>query len=126
MASRRTEDTEDLRFRVLKLVEAQPDLSQRDLAEALGISNGKVNYCLRALIAKGLVKLSNFSNSRHHLGYVYLLTPSGIAEKAALTRRFLQRKVAEYEALKAEIEALRADVGAPGSREGVAEAANGK
>jgi EPS-associated MarR family transcriptional regulator len=126
MASRRSEDTEDLRFRVLKLVESQPDLSQRDLAAALGISNGKVNYCLRALIAKGLVKLSNFSNSRHHLGYVYLLTPSGIAEKASLTRRFLQRKVAEYEALKAEIEALRADVGGQESREDVAEAANGK
>lgn len=126
MASRRSEDTEDLRFRVLKLVESRPDISQRDLAAALGISNGKVNYCLRALIAKGLVKLSNFSNSKHHLGYVYLLTPSGIAEKAALTRRFLQRKVAEYEALKAEIESLRADIGAAEPAEGVAEATHGQ
>jgi len=112
MASRRSEDIEDLRFRVLKLLETSPDLSQRDLAAALGISNGKINYCLRALLAKGLVKLGNFSQSRHRLGYVYLLTPSGIAEKAALTHRFLQRKVAEYEALKTEIDALRADLGA--------------
>lgn len=112
MASRRSEDIEDLRFRVLKLLETSPDLSQRDLAAALGISNGKINYCLRALLAKGLVKLGNFSQSRHRLGYVYLLTPSGIAEKAALTHRFLQRKMAEYEALKTEIDALRADLGA--------------
>ena len=111
MASRRSEDIEDLRFRVVKLLETSPDLSQRDLAAALGISNGKINYCLRALLAKGLVKLGNFSQSRHRLGYVYLLTPSGIAEKAALTHRFLQRKVAEYEALKTEIDALRADLG---------------
>jgi len=126
MASRRSEDIEDLRFRVLKLLETSPDLSQRDLAAALGISNGKVNYCLRALLAKGLVKLSNFSHSRHHLGYVYLLTPSGIAEKAALTRSFLQRKVAEYEALKAEIEALQADVAPQSARENITGTAHGK
>lgn len=106
MPSKRADDTEDLHFRVLRLLQDNPELSQRDLAKRLGISSGKLNYCLRALIEKGLVKLGNFAHSRHHLGYVYLLTPAGIAAKAALTHRFLQRKLREYETLKAEIEAL--------------------
>ena len=113
MASKRSQDIEDLHFRVLKLLQDNPDLSQRDLAERLGVSNGKLNYCLRALIDKGLVKLSNLTQSKHLFGYAYLLTPAGIAEKAALTSRFLQRKVAEYEALQAEIEALRDDLDDP-------------
>ncbi len=100
-----------MHFRVLKFLEDNPDLSQRDLADRLGVSNGKLNYCLNALIDKGLVKLGNFAQSKHHFGYAYLLTPAGIAEKAALTGRFLKRKLAEYEALKAEIEALRSDLG---------------
>ena len=102
-----------MHFRVLKFLEDNPDLSQRDLADRLGVSNGKLNYCLNALIDKGLVKLGNFAQSKHHFGYAYLLTPAGIAEKAALTGRFLKRKMAEYEALQAEIEALRDDLGEP-------------
>ena len=113
MASKRSQDTEDLHFRVLKFLQDNPDLSQCDLAERLGVSNGKLNYCLNALIDKGLVKLGNFAQSKHHFGYAYLLTPAGIAEKAALTGRFLKRKMAEYEALQAEIEALRDDLGEP-------------
>ena len=113
MASKRSQETEDLHFRVLKLLQDNPDLSQRDLADQLGISHGKINYCLRALIDKGLIKLSNFAHSKHLFGYAYLLTPAGIAEKAALTSRFLQRKVAEYEALRAEIEALQGELGDP-------------
>ncbi len=109
MASKHPQDVEDLHFRVLKLLQDHPDLSQRELAERLGVSNGKLHYCLKALIEKGLVKLGNFANSKHHLGYAYLLTPSGIAEKAGLTSRFLKRKVAEYEALRHEIEILQAE-----------------
>ena len=110
MNSKQAQHSEDLRFRVLKTLKDRPDISQRDLADQLGVSHGKANYCLKALIDKGLVKLDNFSQSQHRWGYVYLLTPAGIAEKAALTGRFLQRKMAEYEALRAEIESLRSDL----------------
>ena len=110
MASTHTQQVEDLHFRVLKLLHDKPDISQRDLADQLGVSHGKMNYCLNALIDKGLVKLENFQSSQHKFKYAYLLTPAGIAEKAALTGRFLKRKMAEYEALKAEIEALQADM----------------
>lgn len=110
MASKQPEHTEDLHFRVLKLLQDQPDMSQRELAQKLGVSNGKLHYCMRALIDKGLIKLGNFAQSKHHLGYAYLLTPKGMAQKAAMTSRFLQRKVAEYEVLKAEIAALQAEV----------------
>lgn len=85
-------------------------MTQREIAEALGISLGGVNYCMRALIEKGLVKIHNFQNSNNKMGYVYLLTPSGIAEKTALTTLFLKRKLQEYELLKREIEALKKDV----------------
>ncbi|MGV0961467.1 MAG: MarR family EPS-associated transcriptional regulator [Limnohabitans sp.] len=107
MTSNYVQQSEDLQFRVLKLLQDKPDISQRDLASVLGISHGKMNYCLNALMDKGLVKLENFQNSQHKFKYAYLLTPAGIAEKAALTGRFLKRKMAEYEALKAEIDALR-------------------
>lgn len=110
MASTQSQDVEDLHFRVLKLLQDQPDLSQRELADKLGVSNGKLHYCLRALIEKGLIKLGNFAESKHRLRYAYLLTPAGIAEKAGLAGRFLQRKVAEYEALRSEIEALQSDI----------------
>jgi EPS-associated MarR family transcriptional regulator len=109
MTSRRLEHLEDLHFRVLRLLEDQPDVSQRELAERLGVSNGKLHYCMRALIEKGLVKLGNFANSKHHLGYVYLLTPKGISQKASMTSRFLKRKMAEYEALHTEIALLQAE-----------------
>ncbi len=110
MASTHAQQTEDLHFRVLKLLQDKPDISQRDLAAQLGISHGKMNYCLNALMEKGLVKLQNFSNSQHRWRYAYVLTPEGFARKAALTSRFLKRKMAEYEALKAEIDALMAEV----------------
>ena len=87
-----------------------PDLTQRELAEKLGISVGGLNYCLKALMYKGLVKMKNFATSKNKFGYVYVLTPTGMAEKAAITQRFLQRKMDEYEALKAEIEALKRDI----------------
>jgi EPS-associated MarR family transcriptional regulator len=110
MTSKRLEHLEDLHFRVLRLIEDQPDVSQRELAERLGVSNGKLHYCMRALIEKGLVKLGNFANSKHHLGYAYLLTPKGIAQKASMTTRFLKRKMVEYEALQAEIALLQGEV----------------
>lgn len=110
MASKHPQDLEDLHFRVLKLLEDRPDLSQRELANEVGVSNGKLHYCLKALIEKGLVKLGNFAESRHRFRYVYLLTPAGVALKAGMAGRFLKRKMAEYEALRAEITALRADL----------------
>ena len=110
MSSQQAEQKEDLDFRVLRLLQDKPDASQRELADQLGISHGKMNYCLNALIDKGLVKLGNFHNSQHKFKYAYLLTPSGISQKAKLTSRFLKRKVTEYEKLKAEIDALNAEV----------------
>jgi EPS-associated MarR family transcriptional regulator len=110
MASKHPENTEDLHFRVLKLLQDSPDLSQRELANRLGVSNGKLHYCMRALMDKGLVKLANFANSKHHLHYAYLLTPAGISQKATMTSSFLKRKMAEYEALQAEIAALQAEI----------------
>src|SRR5450755_646627 len=102
---------EDTHLRLLRLLEAKPDLSQRDLSRELGTSLGKVNYCLNALIDKGLVKVRNFRNNRNKLGYAYLLTPRGIDSKATITVQFLKRKMAEYETLKAEIEQLQREVG---------------
>ena len=99
--------SEDLNFRVLRFVEEYPDRSQREISRALGLSLGGVNYCLKALIDKGLIKIENFRTSSNKLGYLYVLTPQGIAERAALTNRFLRRKLAEYEALRAEIEAMQ-------------------
>ena len=107
MTSRQAKLQEDTYFRVMRILQEDPDLTQRELAEKLGISVGGLNYCLKALMEKGLVKMKNFANSKNKFGYVYVLTPSGMAEKAAITHRFLLRKINEYEALKAEIEALR-------------------
>lgn len=104
--------SDEAHLRVLQLLQQQPEWTQRELAEALGVSVGKVNYVLRALIEKGAVKARNFRNSQHKLGYAYLLTPKGASHKAALTQRFLQRKLAEYAALKTEIERLQRDVSA--------------
>jgi EPS-associated MarR family transcriptional regulator len=109
MSSQQAQQKEDLDFRVLRLLQNKPDASQRELADQLGISHGKMNYCLNALIEKGLIKIGNFQNSQHKLKYVYLLTPAGLAEKAHLASRFLKRKAAEYKQLKAEIDALRAE-----------------
>ncbi len=101
---------DDTHFRLLRLLEARPDLSQRDLARELGTSLGKINYCLNALIDKGLIKARNFRNSRNKLGYAYLLTPQAIDSKAAIAVQFLKRKMAEYESLRIEIEQLQREV----------------
>jgi EPS-associated MarR family transcriptional regulator len=99
--------TDEYRYKILKLVSDQPDISQRELAQHLGISLGKVNYCIKALIEKGLLKANNFRNSKNKLAYMYLLTPNGVEEKTNITMRFLQYKINEYETLRAEIESLR-------------------
>lgn len=90
----------------MRLVAANPHLSQRQLASSIGVSLGNANYCLRALIAKGFVKAENYRKNRNKLAYLYILTPAGVVAKAELTREFLARKVCEYEALRAEIEGL--------------------
>jgi len=110
MKSRQAKLQEDTYFRVMRILQENPDLTQRELAEKLGISVGGLNYCLKALMEKGLVKMKNFANSKNKFGYVYVLTPTGIAEKASTAHRFLQRKMDEYEALKLEIEALRVEI----------------
>ena len=101
----------DMRYRVLALIEANPAITQRALAAALGVSLGRVNYGLRALVEKGLIKVNNFKPSETKLTYAYLLTPKGVMEKSALTTAFLARKMQEFDALKAEIEALQGQVG---------------
>ena len=100
----------DMRYRVLAMIEANPAITQRALAVALGVSLGRVNYGLRALVEKGLIKVNNFKQSETKLTYAYLLTPSGVKEKSALTAAFLARKMQEFDALKAEIEALQGQV----------------
>jgi EPS-associated MarR family transcriptional regulator len=101
---------EDAHFRVLRLLEQNPELSQRNVAEALGVSLGAANYVLRALVEKGHIKIQNFRAADNRLRYAYILTPSGIEAKGLLTLDFLRRKYAEYEALKSEIEGLEADL----------------
>ncbi len=102
---------EENHLKVLRLLEANPQLSQRDLADALAVSLGKTNYCIQALLGKGLIKMESFRKSQNKLAYAYLLTPTGVAEKAGLNARFLARKVAEYENLRHEIEALKSEIG---------------
>ena len=101
---------EEAHYKLLRLIEAKPDLSQRELAREMGVSLGKVNYCVNALIEKGLVKARNFRNSKNKLAYAYLLTPRGVEQKAAITAHFLKRKIAEYESLRSEIVELRREV----------------
>ena len=103
--------SEQRQLDAMRLLGNNPEMTQRELAEALGVSLGAANYCLKALVEKGWVKLENFQKNPKKLGYLYLLTPMGMAAKTTLTARFLRRKVAEYEALKAEIEQLRCEVG---------------
>jgi len=98
-------------LQILRLVQDQPDITQRQMAQQLGISLGGLNYCLKALVEKGWVKMDNFSRNPNKLKYAYLLTPRGLRAKTRLTAHFLKRKLAEYEALKTEIEALRTEVG---------------
>ena len=110
MTSRRSQLQEDTYFRVLRLLQDNPDLTQREIAQSLGLSTSGLNYCLKALIDKGWVKVHNFSQSKNKFGYIYVLTPQGLSEKLTLTSRFLKRKIDEYETLKAEIEGLKAEI----------------
>ena len=98
------------RYRLLKLLQANPELSQRQLAEELGVSVGKINFCLRALLDKGLLKVRNFRDSRNKLAYAYYLTPKGAREKVRATVGFLNRRLEEYQGLEREIEELRREV----------------
>jgi len=98
---------EEIHYKLLRLLQQNPGISQREAAQELGVSLGKVNYCLRALVRKGWVKARNFKNSQNKAGYLYLLTPRGLEEKASLTVRFLGVKMREFEALRSEIEQMR-------------------
>ena len=102
--------TTDIHLKVLRHIEDNPEITQRELAKELGVSLGKVNYCIKALIQRGWVKANNFKNSNNKAAYAYLLTPTGIERKAQITARYLRRKMEEYEALKQEIEQLQAEV----------------
>jgi len=99
--------TDEYRYKILKCLEHNPEISQRDLARELEVSLGKANFCLKALVNVGLLKVTNFRNSRNKLAYMYLLTPTGVKEKSVVTERFLRSKLKEYEALEAEINVLR-------------------
>ncbi|HUJ14748.1 MAG TPA: MarR family EPS-associated transcriptional regulator [Vicinamibacterales bacterium] len=101
---------EEIRYRVLRYVEAHPDATQRELARALGVSLGKANYCLRAIIVRGWVKVRNFRNSRKKSAYLYLLTAKGFQEKLNVTSAFLERKMLEHAALTEEIARIMAEM----------------
>ena len=100
----------EIRYRLLKLLESNPCLTQRQMAEAMGISLGKFNYCLRELVKKGIVKIERFTASGNKAAYMYILTPDGVEQKTKITASFLRRKMAEYEQLKKEIQELRQEV----------------
>jgi EPS-associated MarR family transcriptional regulator len=110
MTSKRSKLQEDTFFRVLRLLQENPEMSQRELAKVAGVSVGGIHYVLSALVEKGLVKLGNFTASDDKRRYAYVLTPKGIARRAALTRAFLMRKMEEYEALNYEIEQLNSEL----------------
>ncbi|MET0536000.1 MAG: MarR family EPS-associated transcriptional regulator [Steroidobacter sp.] len=107
----------DVHYKLMRLLDANPGMSQRDVARALGMSLGKVNYCLHALVERGWVKASRFRNSRNKAGYMYLLTPRGIEQKAQLAVDFLRMKMREYETLRAEIEQIRSEASVAGHLE---------
>jgi len=111
MASRREEQREEVRFQVLRLLNENPEMSTRQIAVKVGISNGAAYYCLSALISKGLVKLGNFAFSRNKRQYAYILTPRGIRQKAILASKFFERKLHEFEVLKQEIAELEDEIG---------------
>ena len=110
MTTQRDKLREDVKFRILRLLQDNPEMTQRELAKQVGVSTGGIHYVLNALVEKGMLKLSNFTAAEDKRRYAYKLTPQGIAEKARLTRGFMIRKLAEYEALKAEIEEVRGDL----------------
>jgi EPS-associated MarR family transcriptional regulator len=118
MTSQRSKLQEDTHFRVLRLLQENPEMSQRELAKTVGISVGGMHYVLKALIDKGLVKLGNFTAADDKRRYAYILTPKGIARRAVLTRAFLMRKMEEYEALKEEIEKLKAEMPQDSAKQG--------
>ena len=107
MTTRRQAANDDTLFWTLKVLQENPGVSQRSLAREVGINVSSINFCLKALVEKGWIKMGNFSKNPDKLNYAYLLTPTGVAEKALLTRRFLQHKMVEYEKLREEIEALQ-------------------
>jgi EPS-associated MarR family transcriptional regulator len=108
--------TDETRYKLMRLLEANPHMSQREAARELGVSLGKLNYCVRALIRKGWIKVDRFKNSRNKAAYMYVLTPRGMEHKARLTVRFLRAKVREYEALRSEIAQIRRDAERSGLR----------
>jgi len=110
--------SDEIRYRLLSHLSEHPEASQRELAKLLGVSVGKVNYCLCALIEKGLLKMRNFHHSHKKLSYAYILTPKGIEEKVSVTYRFLRRKIAEYEVLTAEIDRLSREIAESGVSDG--------
>jgi len=100
----------DIHFKLLDILEKNPDLSQRILSRELGISLGSINYCIRALVDKGQVKAQNFKTNTNKIGYIYLLTPQGISEKIRMTKDFLRKRVDEYEMLQREIKRLKDEI----------------
>jgi EPS-associated MarR family transcriptional regulator len=102
--------SEERQLKVMRLLENSPEMTQRDLASTLGISLGAVNFCLKALVDKGWIKIDNFNKNPNKLGYLYLVTPKGIAAKTKLTMQFLKRKLIEYDELKTEIETLEKEL----------------
>ena len=102
---------------MLRLLEDEPQLSQREISERLGVSLGSVNFCVKALVDKGLIKVNNFRRSDNKLAYAYVLTPHGVAERVLATRKFLLRKLEEYEQIKKEIEILKLELESTGSDE---------
>jgi EPS-associated MarR family transcriptional regulator len=110
MPLQKTTIQEETHYKIMRVLEENPDLTQRELAEQLGVSLGRLNYCLKALKENGWVKMKNFIYSKNKFGYVYMLTPAGIAKRVELTSAFLVRKSEEYEMLKNEIEILKKDL----------------
>ena len=111
MASRRKEHQEDAKLRVMKIIKHNPEMTSREIAQKVGISNGSAYYLITSLIDKGFVKLSNFKENPQKTGYVYLLTPKGIREKSLLTQNFIIRKKKEYKLLKEELIELEREAG---------------
>ena len=121
MTAQRDKMREDAQVRILRLLQDNPEMSQRELAKAVGVSTGGIHYVLNGLLDKGLIKLGNFTAAEDKRRYAYVLTPKGVTAKAQLTRAFLARKMAEYEALKAEIEAVQQEIDADSEQNGAQE-----
>ena len=102
--------SEERQLKVMRLLENNPEMTQRELANTLGISLGSANFCLKALVDKGWIKIDNFKKNPNKFSYLYLLTPRGLAEKTKLTTQFLKRKLIEYDELKTEIETLKKEL----------------